>query len=323
MGARPLVVIIDEEARANLSSLGFRWFYSGKKQEDNEWIIETPVGEKRKVTGTLVGDHRLGEHSEEYLYLELTPYCQFRCSHCGIQDDVVSTGLEKAVRDDVKYMTPEFAEKIAATFTQSGRVPARQLVYGGGEPLISPGKFGEIHPIFKNAHNTKCIVITNGYSIPLFEGFFEEFLAMTNISAPDNIYISSSDAHSLQYAKIAEKNLGLGLLPDVENNKEALSAKILRIKRLCKVNSIGFRPIVLGERNGIDLRAYILKAANEELAKEILNDANYIEKDGKREPCRQGQETSIRANGDVYPYCFDIYRKEHKIGVAGLLTGGK
>jgi len=319
MDAKPLVVIIDEEARANLDSLGFRWFYKGKRQEDREWTVETPVGEERKITGTLVEKHRLGEHSEEYLYLELTPYCQFSCAHCGIQDDVISTGLKKAVRDDAKYMTSEFAWKLAATFKQSGRVIPRQIVYGGGEPLISPNKFGEIHSIFRNAHNARCIVITNGYSIPVFDSLFEEFLRTAGIRAPDNIYVSSSDAHNLQYSRIAEKNTSPELIPSVESRDDVLPAKILDIKRLCKVHGIGFRPIVLGKRNGEDLRAYILKAANEELAKELLRDANYIEKDGKRDPCSQGQETSVRANGDIYPYCFDIYRKEHKIGVAGLL----
>ncbi len=336
MAEKPLVVIVDEEARKNLKQLSFRWFFNSQKQDDKEWIIETPMGKTREVKGTLVTDHRLGEHTEEYLYLELTTHCHFKCKHCGVGEDVQSEGIKFVTNElgDAEYMTTEFAEKLAATFPDSGRVIPRNVFYGGGEPLIAPARFKDIHSIIGTAtrpspivkgevRSTRPHVITNGYSIPLTEDNFMAFLKETNISHGDFIYFSTSDAHQRQYARASELGLASGYVPPVDHPYEALGEKIILLGGLCEKLGIGFRPLVLGDRNGKDLRSYILKKANDDLAKNLIYSMNELELFGSREPCGNGQETSIRFNGDTFPHCYDIFKHTPKVGITGLLIGEK
>ena len=81
-----LVVVVDREERETLSRFNWRWFSKVKDGlQPNEYEIETPMGDTRKVRGILISgkDSRINEHASEVVYLELTDVCNFACAKCG------------------------------------------------------------------------------------------------------------------------------------------------------------------------------------------------------------------------------------------------
>lgn len=316
--AKELVVIIDEESRK--SSLSQRWFPNGKKQNDKWYNIENPLGEKKRVYGTLVTPHNLGRHAEEYLYLEITDTCNFHCSHCGVKENINGVALEQVVFPGARYMTDDFlslfskeVEKIKER--QIGE--DRTLYYGGGEPLLAPEEFKRVNSYFKNLERTKKIVLTNGCPLPLKKSAFKKFIKENDIEA---LFITYTPAHKLQYVVIAQNAKGLkDYIPKNVPPEEALEEKISIIGSHCVSLKIPFMANVVENAKGngkgkpfsYDLRRYIIDKA-------VKSKIFETHEDGVREPCSQGYELSVRSNGDMYPHCYDIFAKTNKVGVVGL-----
>jgi hypothetical protein len=322
MSEKPLVVIIDEEARSNLDILNFRWFFQGRKQNDQRYLIETPVGKKKEVQGTLIENPDLKDHAQEYVYLELTDVCNFNCRHCGVKDSLDFT--RNLVDDSVTYLTENFLRAFTGAIkrryqidrqTSSGR-GHRNVFFGGGEPLISPLNFRRVKDMFDSlksinpseAH-TNIYVATNGVMLPLDQQEFQDF--MGSIGKP-YLILSSSDAHVNQYARLATDSEHGKYVPNWCDPKEALFEKADLIQEYCQNLGVGFVVNLVESRYG-ELRKNIIKSAHEDL--KIFSTTA----DGNRIPCSQGQELSVRANGNVYPHCYDIFNGHNKLGVMGLL----
>lgn len=335
---KPLVVIIDEESRSNLEALKFRWFSDGEFRDDRVYSIETPKGEIRTIEGTLVNEPKLNEHAGEYLYLELTSTCNFSCKHCGIMNGLEHTPQGELIWNDAVYVTQEFAETLSkALIGNPYSLLHRNIFLGGGEPLINPQKFAKIYSALSGTNGlgnglerTTVIVTTNGCTLPLKFEAFEDFVR--GIGSP-YIFLSCSEAHQQQYAKLAKSekfplHIPAGVAPDV-----ALYEKARIISEYCKELGIGFTiNVVEPGRGGLnshimnnDLRTYILESAKAKLSefpeRIRLPEIIQTEVDGYRQPCSQGQELAIRSNGDVYPHCYDVFTRTNKLGVMGLLVG--
>jgi len=310
MENKPLVVVIDEEGRSNLRDLNFRWFYDGKKQNDQSYHIQTPMGEDIEVHGTLVRDPRLHNSAEEYVYLELTNACNFCCPHCGIKDTLSYS--RKAIDGEVAYLTEEFSTAFTEAIKENGRLLGRKVFFGGGEPLIAPNKFRFIKDLFDKLDRTETYVATNGSMLPLDFGEFQKF--MESINNP-YLVLSGSDAHINQYARLATNGEYGKIIPNWCHPKQAFTEKAKLIQEYCRNLDVNFIVNLVEERPG-ELRRSILESAHG------LNVFS-TQIDGKRIPCSQGQEISIRADGRVYPHCYDIFNGHNKLGILGLLTEQK
>ena len=312
-----LAVIVDADSRKNLSELQNRWF-GEIKQNDKDYLIEPPIGGKPiEVYGTLVRNPKLSEHSAEYLYLELTNTCNFACRHCGVKGDVNHIKDSTLVDDNAPYLTEKFVDALAESLKRHP-FPGleRKLFYGGGEPLISPKKFAKINNKLAQLKRTYPVVITNGCSLPLDQNDFYKF--MEDIGSP-YLFFTLSTEHNRQYERISKNDSLHGYMPlKSDDSEEAIRLKIWTINRYCSEKELGFSVLALNSKDGKG------KKLEEDLRKQIIKEAldieiHTIEQDEKREPCSQGMELSIRANGDLYPYCTDIFNGHPKLGVIGLL----
>lgn len=316
MSGKPLVVIIDEEARSNLEPLNFRWFGQGRKQNDQSYLVETPIGEQREVRGTLIRSPNLRSHAQEYVYLELTPVCNFSCRHCGVRNTLDFT--RNFLDESVSYLTGDFltlfleAMPVAYHDTVNNTHSSfglRNVFFGGGEPLIAPNKFRRVKDLFDELENTRSYVATNGVMLPLDKQDFIEFMERL-----DNPYLvlSCSESHINQYARLAVSGDHSKYVPYWGNPREAFIHKAELLQSYCDELEIGFKVNVV-DSGSKELRSRIIKSAH---------NLNVFETtvDGTRIPCSQGQELSIRANGNVYPHCYDIFNGHNKLGVMGLLV---
>jgi len=312
---KPLVVIVDEEARRNLTSLSFRWFYGSRERNNGTYVLETPLGERVEITGTLVENPRVNVHSAEFFYLETTPACQLNCAHCGVKGDALKTKGD-VTREDVPYLTEDFARALQKDLLDYPYVGmSRALFFGGGEPFISPSKFAQLQNILTPLPKTVRIVTTNGLPLPLDKDAFAQF--MEAVGTPQ-IMLSYSDAHRHEYERMAANNLYPGYVPAVEP-EHALDEKAAILQRHCKELGYSFT-INQVERQvepvSSDLREWILRSAKSE--PKIIHTTI----DGRRDPCSQGEELAVRSNGRVYPHCYHIFNGQYYIGRMGLLLKG-
>jgi len=317
---KPLVVIVDESSRDNLLSLGYRWFAEAEKsRKQGNYVIETPLGIKREINGVLLKSPRLDEHSAEYLYLELTNTCNFSCRHCGIKGDIIH--IDDMTDENAKYMTPEFAEKLSFAIKHHPfEALRRNLFYGGGEPFIAPEKFRVINKIFSKLERTTEIVITNGCQLPLEQEELYNF--MFNIGNPYTFF-TLSPQHKAQYASLSKSGrANPEKIPVNVSPEKAIHEKIKIMQKYYGRKSSGFTVLSLMDKNGrykileTELRNHIIKMALKK--RREINIVNILENE-QRQPCSQGQELAIRSNGDLYPYCTDIFNGHPKLGVIGLL----
>jgi sulfatase maturation enzyme AslB (radical SAM superfamily) len=314
-----LGVVVDNESLRNLASLQWRYFGTAKAREKlaHSYYLTDPLNRERHVRGILVPTPVLEEHTAEYLYLELTDLCNFQCKGCGVESKIRHTAnIGQTRSDSVKYITDEFAQALVAAITGSPFPFQRNLFYGGGEPLINPKEFRRVHAIFKDLPNTDISVITNGCNLPLKRTEFRDF--MEYIGRP-NIYMTISPEHLIQYAvlrRIERRENTSQSVPAVEPD-DALLEKAKIIESYCKRMGIKFRPLQLRNESGLnkgDLREHIIEKAMQQF--ESPSSVPFGE---RRTPCSKGQELAIRFNGDIYPYCTDIFNNNPKLGVIGLL----
>ncbi|MBI4453690.1 hypothetical protein HY636_03525 [Candidatus Woesearchaeota archaeon] len=332
---KPLVAIIDEEGRHNLNALGFRWFFRSQQRNDRVYSIETPTGEIRTISGTLVEEHKLNEHAGEYLYLELTNSCNFRCTHCGIKEGLDYSPDGRLIWPDAVYVTEEFARKLSSAL-QGNPYPFlfRNIFLGGGEPLIAPHKFAKVYSALCGLERTAVIATTNACALPLDFKAFEDFI--TGIGLP-YLFLSCSQAHQQQYAGLAKAGKFSYHIPSNVSPEYALHEKAKLVAEYCQKLGVGFTINVVEKRYKIyetrgkkssktnanlihDLRRYILESAKAKRSEEVrMPEIIQTEVDGYRQPCSQGQELAIRSNGDIYPHCYDVFTRTNKLGVIGLL----
>lgn len=309
---KELVVIVDEEARKTLEPLGFRYFAEAKRKRDRTYVIKTPLGKKRKVEGTLVRKPNLEEHAAEYIYLEVTDYCNFSCNGCGVSKDLTHVTLTKLIDKNAKYITPEFIEAFSRlTKNQPFHAMVRRFFYGGGEPLINPHEFRRVINGFSDLERTIHVVLTNGCNIPLDPDEFRSYV--DGIGNP-YIFITYTKEHERQYADLARTKRFPVFIPADVPPEDALKQKIKVIGNNCNDLGIGFTANVVKRGNSqieTDLRNYILKQGINIFVMEF---------NGHRDPCSRGQEIAIRYNGDIYPHCYNIFTKTEKIGIVGLLV---
>jgi len=309
---KPLVVIVDQEARRNLVSLDFKWFPSSREIRNGHYLIETPIGERVEVEGTLVEDPNLDVHAAEFLYLEVTPACQLNCAHCGVKGDALKTKGEVTL-NTVPYLTEEFALALGENMKNYPYSKMqRSFFFGGGEPLIAPEKFSRLQEILQNLPQTYRIVTTNGLSLPLEE---EKFAAFMEYIHKPQLMLSLSQAHRQQYEILARKGGFPGYIPNVPP-EQALFEKAAILHRHCvklglpyAINAVERSPHALAT----ELRELILHSAT--LEPNIV--CTTI--DGSRNPCSQGEEMAIRSNGRIYPHCYHIFNGKYYIGRMGLL----
>ncbi len=324
-----LVVVLDEESRETCDMLGWRYFPGGRKRDDRDYVIETPLGSPRVVRGTLVDEPNLRYHSSEYLYLEVTDYCNFRCKHCGVGDEVVHLPITEIVSDGGVYITERFVEGLADALSGDypNAVGYRRLFYGGGEPLLNPQRFGEINKAFASLDRTFRVVVTNGCSVPLDFEKFRDYV--DQIGRPSHLFLTVSKEHMRQY-RVLTNRLASGdydledFIPSPAEAKEPLIAKadILdkHTKRLRNAGfDLEFLVLTLSSRSDTSFEEEIREAI---LREGTSNPALFgITVDGTRDPCSKAQELSIRTNGDLYPHCYDIFTGRNKIGIVGFLLG--
>lgn len=313
---KQLIVIIDEESKKN-QELVSRWFPGSEhKTKMRNYTIETPLGKKVKLKGSIIRDPAISECSSEYLYLELTNSCNFMCEHCGVKGNVEHS--KSIINKDAEYITNRFVDALFESMKHH-QFPGmrRSLFYGGGEPLVNPDKFMRINKKLNKLENTINVVITNGCSLPLDEhGFYDSIM---DIGSPQ-IYFTLSPSHKQQYSLLAEKGKSKRKIPSKVKPGKAIYEKIGIISKYCKNFNIGFTVLNLMDRD------YKNKKLEGDLRKHIIERAlgetsiYQIENNEKREPCSQGQELAIRTNGDLYPYCTDIFNGYPKIGIIGLLV---
>lgn len=316
--SKSLVVIVDEEASKNPET--YRWFNQAQGRRFQGYDLENPLGDKIRVKGQLAPSPALDMASAEYLYLELTYRCNFHCEHCGIQGDI--DHASQIVDPNAKYITPQFVKALADALEEHPfHAVERNLFYGGGEPLISPEKFGNIHSALKKLEKTTHVIITNGCAFPLD---FDRFMEMMDMIGRPYVFFTISAAHKAQYESLAKRKLEeegykiADYIPVYIEPGDAINEKITRIANYCSQLGIGFTALNLEDKKGKwkhiedDLRKYILQKA-------VEVNIHRIPEDEKREPCSKAQELSIRANGDLYPYCTDIFNGHPKLGKIGLL----
>ncbi|MFH1316649.1 MAG: radical SAM protein [Candidatus Woesearchaeota archaeon] len=302
-----LVAVVEREA----SHYAEQWFHMRPGARDNVDTvrIETPIGQQRIVTGTVVPVD-LSYITSEYFYLDVTNRCNFACSMCGVKGDLIRgpvSGEEKA-----SYLTDEFVDCVAEGIKEylPWLVGHRIMFYGGGEPLVDPDQFARIHHSFDDVENTTRVVITNGLSLPISEDGLLEFL--DRIGNPF-VMITYSEDHANHYEALAGNGLAGKYIPDV-SPEQALVEKIRLLNDHAIKNGFGFSVNAVypnGHPSELDLRDMILQGA---LKNSVMTCFN-----GRRDPCSQNKETSIRFNGDVYPHCYDIFTKNNKLGIIGIL----
>jgi hypothetical protein len=192
----------------------------------------------------------------------------------------------------------------------------RNLFYGGGEPLIAPAKFAKINKKLSRLKNTNNIVATNGCALPLDKDEFQYFVEQ--IGNPF-IFLTLSPDHQRQYSQLAAVGTFPDKIPSDVDPAKAIYEKIGIINEYCADLGIGFTTLNLMDKKGKhaklegDLRKHIIERALREV------NIHHIPENERRDPCSQGQELAIRANGDLYPYCTDIFNGHPKLGVIGLL----
>lgn len=316
-----LVVVVDKESEDINKSMYLGYFTGNiKGKERGTYTISLPSGEDKDIEGILLKtnkEHNLDEHTAEYLYLELTNACNFKCSHCGIKGDVEKK--QEIISDDANYITPDFAAAFSESiYDHPFPCKPRTLFYGGGEPLISHDKFKQTYEAFKDLKLTRHAVITNGCSIPLNKTAFLDF--MEYIGKPF-VYFTLSKSHQGQYSNlIRQGSYDSDYIPDDVDPDNAIYHKIGKLQNFAKEAGIGFKPLILKDKKGKwselegDLRKHILKAS---LTDDI--DVHFIEENEEREPCSQTIEMAVRFNGDAYPYCTDIFNGRPRLGTIGLL----
>lgn len=312
---RELVVVVDKEARETLSGLSFRYFHAARREKDRTYILRTPLGERRRVKGTLVRNPNLREHAAEYLYLEVNDSCNFACSYCGVGGDIRHTKLAQLVNEEARYITPEFVSSFAESImVQPFTGLVRKFFYGGGEPLLNPKEYKRVTDGFGKVGRTIHIVSTNGCNLPLGYNEFASFVQ--GINSP-YIFLTVSEEHKRQYASLRQEDSEelARYIPQNVQPEHALEEKVKIIGKHCEKLGIGFTVNVV---EGIDspttekdLRQHIIDSGIEVIVTEL---------NGHRDPCSQGQEMAIRSNGDLYPHCYDIFTGKNKIGVVGLLV---
>jgi hypothetical protein len=310
---RSLVVVVDAQAHEKLKDLNFRYFIQAKKQRVRNYTLETPLGNRRKVSGTLVARPNFKQHSAEYLYLEVNNTCNFSCPPCGVGNKINHIKLAQIINEDAHYITPEFVSTLASKIQNhpyAGLV--RKMFYGGGEPLLSPKKFRTLMDGFEGIERTIHVVATNGCTLPLD---YDKFAAFVEEIGRPYIFLSVSEHHKGQYARLS-REAGEKLAQYIPQNvqpEHALEEKARIIGEHCENLGIGFTVNVLeypDTHTEKDLREHIIKSDIEIISTEL---------NGHRQPCSQGQELAIRSNGDIYPHCYDIFTGTNRIGVVGLL----
>ncbi|MDP2750742.1 MAG: radical SAM protein [Nanoarchaeota archaeon] len=319
--SKDLVVIIDEESRK--SNLLDRWFSEGSKQNEKNHVIETPLGNKRKVKGTLLIKPEIGRQAEEYIYLEITDTCNFHCAHCGVKDNINGVALEKVTADEAKYLTDKFLAAFSkqVQHIEERKIGSRNIYFGGGEPLLNPSEFRRVNSYFADAEKSERIVITNGCALPLDLENLEKFVSQYKLPI---VFLTYAKAHRSQYERLARngKPALAEFIPMDVAPKNALDKKAeILTRNFSKIGAPFAVNVVDGKyRLANDLRSYILKhtrnatitASNLPLFETVM--------DGTRKPCSQGYELSIRSNGDMYPHCYDIFAGKNKVGVVGFLV---
>ncbi len=318
--SKPLVVIVDEEARDNLNRLNFRWFCRARERNDATYTIETPLGELTELRGTIVENPRLDTYAAEFLYLEVTPACQLNCAHCGVRKDALKT-KEEVINDEVPYITEDFAVALQDNMkTYPYPYLKRAFFQGGGEPLISPKKFARLQEILDPLPQTNRVVTTNVLSLPLDIEQLAEL--MDEIKKPQ-IMASYSELHCRQYELLAKQGRFSEYIPEGEPST-ALQRKISLLHHNFAKLGLNFTINVVEkfkEPFSRDLRESILQYGHHTAVREPHIIATII--DGIREPCSQGEEMAIRSNGRVYPHCYHIFNGQYYIGRMGLLVDKK
>lgn len=314
MTDKELVVIIDEESRSTLEDIEFRWFYGGKERKDKKYIIKTPIGDKKEIEGTLVKEPKLNIHTSEYLYLEITDHCNFACPHCGVGDELVKVDNRSIVYPGARYITDGFSSKLRDKIIKHPFKIKRKLLYSGGEPLLNPDEFKRIKSWFDCLEQTIHAISTNGCNLPLD---FEKFREYMGYIGNPTIIFSFSTAHHKQYTNLARSGNGElnGKIPLDVKPEEAIFKKINIIAKHAKELDLGFLVNHVHHRKSksYEFDGYLRDTLSEDVQIFTTTLGGY------REPCSQGQETSIRLNGDMYPHCYDVFNRSNKIGVIGLL----
>ena len=306
---RKLVVVVDEEARKTLEQNNFRWFSEAKKRNDGEYRLIDPCGNPIKVRGTLVEEPWLDVHSEEYLYLEITRFCSGDCYTCG------PTGIVKGhdpQKGPTPYIEPIFALELAEKIRKhTSRLEKRKFFYSGGEPLIEIASFKWIRGFFDAVENTTFTIATNGLAFPL------DMAALTDLVmglGVDCIMVGYSPGHITDYEKHAREGTYKGFVPQNVKPELALAEKV-RILAGYIPDHIGFSVNVVTGDGDAGIKEWLAKyCSNPRIG--FINTML----DKPREPCKQGQELSIRYNGDLHPHCYDVFTNQHKLGVIGFLV---
>jgi hypothetical protein len=329
-----IVAVIDDAGARNLGTAN-SYFTKSMMGERGVFLLETPLGETGRVEGRLILNPNLKEYSSHYFYAELTDLCQFRCPECGVRDEIDHTGIEDVTLSNTRYMTEEFAAKLAESMGETPFTELRPIYWGGGEPLINPVKFGRVHRLFNVYNRNLCSVITNGLSIPLDEDALEGFVRVTGLKPGDEVKISLSQNHIGEYVKrIKSGKADKRYLPEADKPEEALPAKIILVREMLEPMGIVVSHIRI-ERDGEnreDLRLDLLLATYEkysrfpkskrrESAEYLIKGDSSLTRNGSRK--FDGDEFSIRSTGEMFPHCYDIFDKEkkHRMGFLGILRG--
>jgi len=266
------------------------------------------------VEGTLLKGVDLSYATSELFYQEVTNACNLRCEHCGVRNNLELNRIGKTpLNKDAKYITKDFIQAIEEnirTYPPLLTAGHRQILYGGGEPLMDPSKFARIHKTLDQVESTTRIVVTNGLALPLQEQGLVEFV--NQIGNP-HIMLTYSESHKRQYTALARSKNDLSdWIPDV-NPEYALPEKVKTLNNLCTNNGIYFTVNFVYPR---------WSDPPQELRELILSNAfNHVQTDinGKKTPCEEYQETAIDSLGNMYPHCLDLFARTNKLGVIGFL----